>query len=72
MARSALGAGSNESLVGRFERLTLAHWTARAGSGETACLRDRRRGVRLGFVLISTQTDGSRFRMGRVKGTGQL
>jgi predicted AAA+ superfamily ATPase len=25
-----LGAGSHESLAGRFERLTLAHWTARA------------------------------------------
>ena len=25
-----LGAGSKESLAGRFERLTLAHWTARA------------------------------------------
>ena len=25
-----LGAGSNESLAGRFERLTLAHWTAQA------------------------------------------
>ena len=28
-----LGAGSNESLAGRFERLTLAHWTARALAG---------------------------------------
>ena len=36
-----IGAGSKESLAGRFERLTLAHWTARAASGATSCSRVR-------------------------------